>query len=336
MGNFAALSQRLRFWPIHRSGLATVAAILFCVAMIPVTSWGQNPTAKASKADEAKPDQESASFPHKIACGKIENFYEVASGLYSGGSPETEEDFAALAKRGVTHIVSVDGKPPLVQLAKKYNLKYIHLPIGYGQLTDKTMAQIAASMPKSPDSQVFIHCHHGKHRGPAAAAIACQFTKGLSPDQAVAWLKVAGTSPDYPGLYEAVRNFSKVSKQEIEKQREGLVETVAPPPLVEAMLIIDEQFDAITAAATSSTANAAPPAGTLATATLLKEQLQELARDKHSSKPDAFARHLKEAIEATISLENSLRTGASQDIPKALAATKATCARCHQATRDRP
>ncbi len=328
MGNFAAHSHRFRFWPIHQSSLATVAVILFCVAMIPATTWGQSPTAKVSKDGEGKPTQATPSFPQKIVCGKIENFYEVASGLYSGGSPETAEDFAALAKRGVTHIVSVDGKPPLLELAKKHHLKYIHLPIGYGQLTDKTMAQIAASMPKNPNSQVFIHCHHGKHRGPAAAAIACQFTKGLSPDQAVAWLKVVGTSPDYPGLYEAVRNFSKVSKQEIEKQREGLVETVSPPPLVEAMLLIDEQFDAITAAAT--------PGGALATATLLKEQLQELARDKHSSKSDAFAQHLKEAIEATTSLENSLRIGASQEIPKALTAVKATCARCHQATRDRP
>lgn len=273
-------------------------------------------------------------FPKKVVCGHIENCFEVTPGLFSGGSPETEADFAALAKLGVTHLISVDGKPPLLDLAKKHNLKYIHLPIGYGQLANKTMAQIAAAMPESPETKVFIHCHHGKHRGPAAAAIACQYSKGLSSDQALAWLKVAGTSPDYPGLFDAVRTFPTIQKADVEKFRGSFVDAVLPPPLVESMLTIDEQFDAISAAVKTNTPESLAKART--TAVLLKESLTELGREKHTSKADLFAKHLAESLDATKQLEASLKPGSAENPAKILGLVKGTCAKCHHETRDLP
>lgn len=282
-----------------------------------------------ASAQEAPP-----AFPKKVICGHIENCFEVTPGLFSGGSPETEADFAELAKLGVTHLISVDGKPPLIDLAKKHNLKYIHLPIGYGQLASKTMAQIAAAMPESPETKVFIHCHHGKHRGPAAAAIACQYSKGLSSEKALAWLKVAGTSPDYPGLFDAVRAFPAIQKADVEKYRGTFVDAVPPPPLVESMLTIDEQFDAITAAIKTSTPESLTKART--TATLLKEGLTELGREKHTAKADLFAKHLAESLDATKQLEASLKPGSAENPTKILAMVKGTCAKCHHETRDLP
>src|SRR5438046_379302 len=61
----------------------------------------------------------------------IENAFRVTDRMISGSQPEGDAAFAALAKAGVKTIISVDGSKPDVATAKKYGLRYIHLPIGY-------------------------------------------------------------------------------------------------------------------------------------------------------------------------------------------------------------
>src|SRR3712207_3553770 len=61
----------------------------------------------------------------------LHNFLPVSSQVYCGGEPEGEEGFQTLARLGVTMIVSVDGARPKVALARKYGLRYVHIPIGY-------------------------------------------------------------------------------------------------------------------------------------------------------------------------------------------------------------
>ena len=51
--------------------------------------------------------------------------------IISGAQPEGEESFQALQKLGVKTIISVDGAKPDVETAKKYGMRYVHLPIGY-------------------------------------------------------------------------------------------------------------------------------------------------------------------------------------------------------------
>lgn len=51
----------------------------------------------------------------------------------------------------------------------------------------------------------FVHCFHGKHRGPAAAAFGRVALDGARRDQAVAEMRqYCGTSGKYGGLYETV------------------------------------------------------------------------------------------------------------------------------------
>jgi len=61
----------------------------------------------------------------------LHNVVAFHDNFWSGGVPEGEEAFATLAAMGVKTVISVDGAEPDVELAKKFGLKYIHLPIGY-------------------------------------------------------------------------------------------------------------------------------------------------------------------------------------------------------------
>ncbi len=50
-----------------------------------------------------------------------------------------------------------------------------------------------------------MHCFHGKHRGPAAAAVGRLVLDGAPRDQAIAEMRQwMGTSPSYEGLYRCI------------------------------------------------------------------------------------------------------------------------------------
>src|SRR5690606_19020075 len=63
---------------------------------------------------------------------------------------------------------------------------------------------------------VYIHCHHGKHRGPAAAAAAAVNLGLVSPAEAVAFMKTAGTADSYAGLYACVMEADAATKTELD------------------------------------------------------------------------------------------------------------------------
>lgn len=65
--------------------------------------------------------------------------------------------------------------------------------------------------------------------------------EGWSPDQAVDWMRQAGTSTNYPGLYGVVRQFRCPDPQPIEAAGE-LPETAAVPARVTAMVDIDAHW----------------------------------------------------------------------------------------------
>ncbi|MEM7262874.1 MAG: hypothetical protein AAF488_12855, partial [Planctomycetota bacterium] len=97
--------------------------------------------------------------------------------LYSGGEPAGEVAFAALARLGVRTVVSVDAALPNADLARRYGLETVHIPIGYdGVHADAALALTAVA--RTRPGPYFVHCHHGVHRGPAAVAIMGSFASG--------------------------------------------------------------------------------------------------------------------------------------------------------------
>lgn len=139
--------------------------------------------------------------------GPLHNVLRVTPRMYSGNSPESDAAFAELQALGVKTIISVDGAKPMVDRAAAYGMRYVHLPVGYDGIDAQQQVLIARAY-RDLAGPVFIHCHHGKHRGPAAAASAAVIVGELTPEQGVAFMKAAKTSPSYPGLYECVATIS--------------------------------------------------------------------------------------------------------------------------------
>ena len=138
----------------------------------------------------------------------IENLRQVTPGILSGSQPNDEHAFEELARRGVKVIISVDGAAPQVETAKQYKLRYVHIPIGYDQIKPQARADLVQAI-QSANGTVFVHCHHGNHRGPAAAAYCGMAIGKLTETQALDVLTAAGTRSDYTGLWDAVRKFER-------------------------------------------------------------------------------------------------------------------------------
>jgi protein tyrosine phosphatase (PTP) superfamily phosphohydrolase (DUF442 family) len=283
------------------------------------------------------PAAEKAPAPVQIRITGVHNAYRVTERILAGSQPEGDAAFDALAKAGVKTIISVDGSKPDIEAAKKHGLRYVHLPFGYDGIPANRIAELAkAAAPEA--GTIFVHCHHGKHRGPAAVGVICEVSAGWSPAQADAWLKQAGTAADYPGLYRAVREFRAPTSEEIAHVG-ALPEAAKTPALVDAMVAIDERFDALKSAQASGwkTPSDKIDASPAHQATLLWEQLRELARtDDTAKRPDDFRKLLADSERAATALRDSLRTSPAESAARdrALKQTTQSCAACHKTYRN--
>lgn len=286
-------------------------------------------TAHGIAEDVAKPQ------PFKLE--GIENAFRVTDRILAGSQPKFEVSFEALAKAGVKTIISVDGSRPDIEAAKKYGLRYVHLPFGYDGIPVNRIAQLVQAA--APDAgKIFVHCHHGLHRGPAATGVICEAIAGWTTAQAEAWLKQAGTSPDYPGLYRAVREFRLPTAEEIARVG-ALSEVVKPPALVDTMVAMDEHFDHLKAQQRAgwNAVSENPERQPSLVATQLWEQLRELARaDETAKRPDDFRKLLADSERAVTALRETLRTSPNDStrLDLAMKQTTQSCTACHKAFRN--
>jgi protein tyrosine phosphatase (PTP) superfamily phosphohydrolase (DUF442 family) len=282
-------------------------------------------------------DATDGPMPQPLELPGIHNAFRVTERILSGSLPEGDAAFAALAKAGVRTIISVDGGKPDLAAAKRRGLRYVHLPFGYDGIPANRVAELAKAA--APDAgAVFIHCHHGIHRGPAATGVICEAVAGWSPAQAEAWLKQAGTASDYPGLYRAVRDFRAPKPEEITRIG-ALPETTTAPAIVDTMVALDDHLDFLKARQRAGWRSPPENPGTLPAhqATLLWEQLRELARTGDTAqRPDDFRKLLTDAEHAAAALRDMLRTSPADSaaLDRALKQTTQSCASCHKAYRN--
>jgi protein tyrosine phosphatase (PTP) superfamily phosphohydrolase (DUF442 family) len=132
------------------------------------------------------------------------NVYKLSPDVISGSEPEGDAAWSELAAMGVKTIVSVDGKVPNADRAARYGMRYVHIPIEYKGISDEELLQLTKTF-RELDGPFYLHCFHGKHRGPAAAAVARLTLDGASREQALAEMRQwCGTAGDYPGLYRDI------------------------------------------------------------------------------------------------------------------------------------
>lgn len=291
------------------------------------------------RADEPTPSSPARPLEAK----GVANLFRLTDHVYSGGEPQGADGFAALQRLGVRTVLSVDGTRTDAETARRFGMRYVHIPIGYDGI-DETHALRIVKTAESLPGPVFIHCHHGQHRGPTAAAIVCLADGKWNHEQAVAWMKQAGTSADYAGLYRTVREFSAPTPERLAAVPNEFPEHAAVPPLVETMTAIDHLWDHMIALHDAGWTISAdqpkldPPHDAL----LLVEQFRELSRTSpRAMQDDDFRRRLTTATTASSRLEAVLRQLALQstaplrrDAEQAYRAVKDSCKQCHQKYRD--
>ena len=181
-------------------------------------------------------------LPQPIQEKRLANPFQLTKQVYSGGQPEGEQAFRALKELGIKTILSVDGARPDAELAKRFGMRYVHLPIGYEGVAPERALELAKATRDLP-GPLFVHCHYGKHRAPAAAALACVMLGKLEPEAATAALKAAGTDPHYQGLYAAVAAAKTVAPKALDRLRADFPSAAQVPPLAEMMLDLDASYD---------------------------------------------------------------------------------------------
>ena len=306
-------------------GLSCLSLALAACRVVPATNSKHPPTFRA------------------VTAGNLHNVYvlDAEMRLYSGSSPGAPEDFAALSKLGIKTVVSVDGATPDGDAAAKVRLRYVHVPIGYDGIKSGQALQLAQAANSLP-GPIYIHCHHGNHRGPAAAAVAAVSLDGWSPETVRAWLMLAGTSTNYGGLYRDAEGFQPPPKAQLRRSPSSFVAHAPVPSLVESMVAVDHHWDALKAvrAAQYTTPVSQPDLVPVREARLLYELFRESARtDPRSQQNLALREALAQAAEATSALERTLAeltngSGTRDVAESAFQSVQKSCVTCHRKFRD--
>jgi protein tyrosine phosphatase (PTP) superfamily phosphohydrolase (DUF442 family) len=242
--------------------------------------------------------QDTTNFEiQRLAVSHLPNAIQIHPKVISGGLPDGELAFKELKQLGVKTIISVDGAQPDLVLAKQYGLRYVHLPHGYDGIAENRVKELAKAV-LSLDGPIYIHCHHGKHRSPAAATAACITAGLINPSASKAILKLAGTSENYIGLFASVAKASKADQEELDAIRADFPESAKLPAMAEAMVAIEHTHDHLKqfSAASWKALPKHPDIDAAYEALLLTEHFAELLRlPIVAEHPDGFIRSLQES-----------------------------------------
>lgn len=256
----------------------------------------------------------------------VEAFRQMSPRIYCSGEPVAPDVFDRIAAFGIKTIVSVDGKPPAVEAAEKAGLRYVHLPIGY----DGVPLPVQAALKKlleTTQGTILIHCHHGKHRGPAAAAIAAMIDKGISKEQAMTLMKQAGTGPDYRGLWRDVQNFAPSAAS---TSPAALVSVAKVSPFVREMTRIDSAFEKLEDIKQEAwDARLADEQ-----AVVLVEGFREALRNTGKDHSADMISHLKKSLESVVQFNAALKNSKTTELITRLETIKQDCRECHHSYRD--
>lgn len=284
--------------------------------------------------------------PHRLPSDHLPNLVWVHPNVLSGGLPEGDAAFAELAQRGIRTLISVDGMTPDVDMAAKYGLRYVHIPHGYDGVPAALNLSLAKAVRDLP-GPIYIHCHHGKHRSPAAASVACVAAGLLPPESAETVLTVAGTDPNYRGLFQAARDAVPIDPGRLDSLAISFDSIATIPPMAQAMVNLEATYHHMRLIAESGWKSPTehPDLDPVHEALLLREHFAELRRGESTEeapqpyrplfqKSQSSAETLRDALE-------SMKTNASDktfstDATRHLNLIGEQCKACHVRYRDTP
>jgi protein tyrosine phosphatase (PTP) superfamily phosphohydrolase (DUF442 family) len=283
--------------------------------------------------------------PQKLDVKYLPNAYRLHEKVISGGLPEGDDAFAELAALGVKTVISVDGAKPEVQLARQHGMRYVHLPHGYNGVPEARAKELAKAV-RDFDGPIYIHCHHGKHRSPAAATVACIGAGLLSPVDSQNILKTAGTSESYRGLYQSAETARRLDDVLLNQLQAEFPETAKLPAMAEGMIGVEHHHDHLKEFAAADWKKLAkhPDLDAAHEALLLREAFYELLRTEEVRKqPERFQQLMREGESISKELEATLRgqevegvAPSKQSANQVFARITNNCQACHKQFRDVP
>ena len=246
----------------------------------------------------------------------VHNVRRLTVGVLSGSSPDGADGFASLRRLGVRTVLSVDGATPEVELAARHGLRYVHLPVGYDGVPPAQLARIAKAIRDLP-GPIYVHCHHGKHRGPSAATSALVCLGEMTPDDAVRAMHDAGTDPRYVGLIGLPHTLRPLSAADLDGVPSDFPARAATADLTQVMVRIDATWERL---------KARPDAHA---ALQLQEHYREARRlPEVARRGEAFVAQFAAAEAAAGRLEASPADAGLR------AASQKLCTQCHAKHRD--
>ncbi|MEM9066225.1 MAG: hypothetical protein AAGB51_12125 [Planctomycetota bacterium] len=292
--------------------------------------------ATACEKAETKPGvQEAATAPEPA--GPLGPLVEVVPGVYSGGSPYADpRAIGELRRLGIKTVISVDATQPDVAVVQSIGARSVHVPTRYSGF-DPIQKLTLAKAVRDLERPIYIHCHRGLHRGPAAAACALIATGEMDPSRGEPFLTDAGTSLDYPGLWESVRNAKRLSDATLDGFSVAFDAANQPRGMVEAMSIIEASWHAMGAIREAGwqAPEHQPDLVPAAEAGLIHNTLRGVTGlDSPYSGDEEFATLLATSIAQSSDLENAIIAGELERMESAYRSLETTCYECHVAYRD--
>jgi hypothetical protein len=222
-------------------------------------------------------------------------------------------------------------------------MRYVHVPIQYSKVTPEEMIRIAKTF-REMEPPFYVHCYHGKHRGPTAAAIGRMAIDGASRERALAEMRQwCGTSEKYLGLYrdiarspiptaEACRDlvWNFPARAELEGYRHAMVEAARAFDHLKALSKHDwrpypEHPDVDARNEAAKLAQIMGQAAELERVTLAPKDFQGWSKDGA-----AWSRKLHERLTALAEGDAAARG----PVDEAFRAVKRSCTDCHAAYRN--
>lgn len=273
----------------------------------------------------------------------LHNVFGLSRNIISGSEPSGRAALERLARKGIQTIVTVDGKVPDAATARELGMRYIHIPIQYRGISDHQMLLLAKAFREQP-APFYVHCFHGRHRGPAAAAVGRIVRDGASRKQALAEMRQwCGTSSSYSGLFKAVATQAIPSPHRTEACKAELPEASPLRGFRELMIDAPRSFDRLASLMESNwkVNRKHPDINPLREAEILLDLYERgLTLDEIAERPESFKLHLEDSVKAARKLKDELKQLQAGDGEAASRAKKTfrvierSCLDCHDTYRN--
>jgi protein tyrosine/serine phosphatase len=145
---------------------------------------------------------------------EIPNFQIVSKELWRGSAP-SESDLTELAKRGVKTVVNLRkpgaGTSKEETYARKLGLKYVHIPMGFGSPSPKSINQFLAIVTNPEYQPVYVHCLQGADRTGSVVGVYRMLVQGWTFDKAYSEMRSHHFKPWLVTMKHTVAAWEPVS-----------------------------------------------------------------------------------------------------------------------------